>query len=390
MNGTAIASPPDLVGTDGTPSSVSSSTEPSSFHLDAAIVTDPNDFEEIGLSDDHDDKRRELSLPQKPFPGKMQAHRNGPTAMRDLTHVKKPPYPLQTNLPLNTHSVEYLHVGPPQPARVSRTKLSVQPAPVVHSLGSRSRSPGPVPVPPSPGIGAPLHPPTHGVRRTSPNAPKRASWQASNRKTSDQLEEEYDSDDEVPMDTIFYNVPLSPRSARALSATPSPERDSAGANGTASLPDNNASEPAAVAIEVNERSSDGPRGRPEFRAKSWSDAMLELGEEAKELSEALERHADEEMEQVAKGLQKRVETQRKRSPPRTTAIELPPLQLTNGMIDPLPISKEKEAVLSRTRPSWLPPKSKEEEKRHLKEYQRMMRRSQEAGRCTLHTADHGP
>jgi hypothetical protein len=48
------------------------------------------------------------------------------------------------------------------------------------------------------------------------------------------------------------------------------------------------------------------------------------------------------------------------------------------MIDPLPISKEKEAVLSRTRPSWLPPKDPAEEKRHLKEYQRMMAQAAEA------------
>jgi len=48
------------------------------------------------------------------------------------------------------------------------------------------------------------------------------------------------------------------------------------------------------------------------------------------------------------------------------------------MIDPLPISKENEAVLSRTRPSWLPPKDPAEEKRHLKEYQRMMAQAAEA------------
>ena len=48
------------------------------------------------------------------------------------------------------------------------------------------------------------------------------------------------------------------------------------------------------------------------------------------------------------------------------------------MIDPLPISKEKEKVLTRTRPSWLPPKDPKEEKRHLKEYQRMMAASMEA------------
>jgi hypothetical protein len=43
------------------------------------------------------------------------------------------------------------------------------------------------------------------------------------------------------------------------------------------------------------------------------------------------------------------------------------------------VSKEKEAVLSQTRPSWLPPKRKEEEKRHLAEYQKMVQLAEEAG-----------
>jgi hypothetical protein len=58
--------------------------------------------------------------------------------------------------------------------------------------------------------------------------------------------------------------------------------------------------------------------------------------------------------------------------------ELPPLRRTNVMIDPLPVSKEKEAVLSRTRPSWLPPKDPAEEKRHLRQYQKMMAASARA------------
>ena len=115
--------------------------------------------------------------------------------------------------------------------------------------------------------------------------------------------------------------------------------------------------------------------------------MFELGAEAKELSEALERHADKALVQTEKRLQSKSEApapvRRKSSTPSIPAVELPPLQVSNGMIDPLPISKEKKAVLSRTRPSWLPPKSREEEKRHLKEYQKMMRRSQEAGAFCL-------
>jgi hypothetical protein len=61
-----------------------------------------------------------------------------------------------------------------------------------------------------------------------------------------------------------------------------------------------------------------------------------------------------------------------------STVELPPVRKGNIMIDPLPISKEKEKVLTRTRPSWLPPKNPKEEKKHLKEYQRMMAHSLEA------------
>ncbi len=44
-------------------------------------------------------------------------------------------------------------------------------------------------------------------------------------------------------------------------------------------------------------------------------------------------------------------------------------------VDTLPISKEKAAVLTLTRPSWLPPKSKREERRHLAQYEQLMRAS---------------
>lgn len=47
------------------------------------------------------------------------------------------------------------------------------------------------------------------------------------------------------------------------------------------------------------------------------------------------------------------------------------------MMDPLPISKEKEAVLTKTRPSWLPPKDQKEERRHMKEWGQMMARAME-------------
>jgi hypothetical protein len=58
-------------------------------------------------------------------------------------------------------------------------------------------------------------------------------------------------------------------------------------------------------------------------------------------------------------------------------MDMPPVSYGNIMIDPLPISKEKEAVLSKTRPSWLPPKNPQEERKHLREWESMMARAAE-------------
>lgn len=103
------------------------------------------------------------------------------------------------------------------------------------------------------------------------------------------------------------------------------------------------------------------------------------------LTEALEEHATElerkHEEKVQKGesvTRSPGEDGKPRSP-----FELPPLQKPSLMMDPLPMSKEKEAALSRTRPSHLPPKSKEEEEKHLRQYQRMMAAAQEAEKKRL-------
>ena len=123
---------------------------------------------------------------------------------------------------------------------------------------------------------------------------------------------------------------------------------------------------------------------PKTRAKSWNAALEELSEEAKILTEALEAFAIEEGRshnaKVQSGGKDGVIWQPEpRKLVKAKTVELPPLRKSNIMIDPLPISKEKEAVLTRTRPSWLPPKSQKEEKRHLKEYQKIMALSIEAG-----------
>ncbi len=120
-------------------------------------------------------------------------------------------------------------------------------------------------------------------------------------------------------------------------------------------------------------------------------ALSELSEDAKSLTEAFENHAiieeQKQEEAVQNGGSAVRPSMEKLSRAKTSTVELPPLRMNNVMIDPLPISKEKEKFLSRTRPSWLPPKSQKEEKKHLKEYQRMMEFSLEAGMCIFTVND---
>ncbi|KKY14969.1 putative tbc domain [Phaeomoniella chlamydospora] len=131
----------------------------------------------------------------------------------------------------------------------------------------------------------------------------------------------------------------------------------------------------------------GPHYQATFRntrARSWNLAMSDLSEEARVLTEALEYHADDMGRKHEDNVQQGVRSTRpSMEEPKQSSrgiVELPPLQKGNVMIDPLPISKEKEKVLTRTRPSWLPPKDPKEERRHLKEYQRMMAASIDAER----------
>lgn len=126
-----------------------------------------------------------------------------------------------------------------------------------------------------------------------------------------------------------------------------------------------------------------PPGSPGLkppRAKSWTAAMGDLSFEARELTEKLESHADEndEFNPHRRARRQSVVSINKRS--RSVVSKLPPIRRGDVMVDPLPVSREKMAVLSRTRPSWLPPKDPLEEKRHLKQYQAMMAASAEAER----------
>ncbi|EEB05987.1 GTPase activating protein [Schizosaccharomyces japonicus yFS275] len=58
----------------------------------------------------------------------------------------------------------------------------------------------------------------------------------------------------------------------------------------------------------------------------------------------------------------------------------------DDLVDPLPLSKEKQSVLSVGRPSWLPPKSKEEERRHMQEFEQIRKAAERLERQRRHDA----
>lgn len=238
---------------------------------------------------------------------------------------------------------------------------------------------------------------------------RRGSWQPT-RKTAKELEDEYDdTDEDLPDDASLWNVPLSPRplptgstdSSQWIANLPlSKSLDKTNAKSSASrnvgmrsspdLPTDHCHNPRSMRQSVDGLATNSPPTSRQTsqnsirlisdhyplsngRAKSWTVAMSELSEDAQHLTEELEGLADpskfwHDVSYHADNIQR-----------AKTSIDLPPLRTSNVMIDPLPISKEKEKVLSRTRPSWLPPKSQKEEKKHLREYQRMMEMSLQAG-----------
>lgn len=410
----AISRPGSPPGMSSSKSSKTSSLH--SFNSDVGddVIAAVGHFEEIGLEDDTiaDDLSRfhgshpksNLSPTPKPNPympsfasdlRATSAKHVGPkilTQSRDLAHPRaqrdvisltktRPAAPsISTQFrDVNTQSLT-LNVGP-RPRHPNRS-LSARSASSI-STARRYRSPSPNgPPPSSPGS----RDPTLGPK------PRRSSWQ-SNRETQSAStgEKDFDGDDgddDIPDGFILDNVPLSPRppsersSSRPVSASTSPERQpkdrvrSVG-NGTPPVAvDQGSLKSPTWRSDVSSDSQGLAASSPtKGRAKSWTAAISGLNAEAKALTEKLEEHADE-MERRGITLPNPRPTPKPRV--KSALAELPPLRRSNIMIDPLPISKEKEAVLSRTRPSWLPPKDPAEEKKHLKEYQRMMASSVEA------------
>ena len=431
-------SPPGLTSPK---SSKSSSFHSSSYSGADGTLSDVTHFEDIGLDEDPLPLHQELYYsenlkPPTPRLGEFtmsgsRSHTTPTAPTRELVNGgKRPSYPSlheqvedALNRPtqtLNLPSKKGTRRRSPSPSRPSLAMTAM-------SNLTRSRSPSPSNSLHSPAQSRPIPSPNTaqhlGMSPVLDNGRgRRGSWQPSKKSVKELEDEIDDSDEDLPDDASLWNVPLSPRplsertaisptASASASANASPERPSLLSSsynhgGKALLRSPRpASAVSGKQTILNHRGSIPnslgkpryPRGVstgtmpddyafPKTRAKSWNVALSELSEDAKSLTEALENHAGEREYQQQEALQSGRSNTRPSLEKLTkakTSVELPPLRRNNVMIDPLPFSKEKEKVLSRTRPSWLPPKDKKEEKKHLKEYQRMMELSLEAGRSPI-------
>lgn len=415
----APGSPPGLTGSK---SSKSSSYHSSSWSGADGILSDITHFEDIGLDEDHHPFPQSLhgmEKPTRPVPRPDSPK----AAMRELTNSgNQRPYP-RSQGPIKRHSASHSASLPfPGPAAKGlRSPSTPSLAVTAMTNRNRSRSPSPNGAYPTPknlsSPEVPQRPTLAPIKAMNPQA-RRGSWQPS-RKSIKELEAEYnDSDEDLPDDASLWNVPLSPRpptertisisasNSPMISPCTSPERrasfhtfsheSSAQTPKTAPVlmarsplagsmisPPSSPRKPKTLQRGASTGTMPNHFGVMPSRTKSWNVALSELSEEAKSLTQAFENHAvlaeQQREEAVQNGGTSFRPSMEKLSRSKTSTVELPPLRMSNVMIDPLPVSKEKEKVLSRTRPSWLPPKSQKEEKRHLKEYQRMMELSLEAG-----------
>lgn len=364
----------------------SKSSKSSSFHSlnsdDASVLADVGHFEDIGLGDDS-------------VTPKAASHTSRPP--RNLASAKRGPRPKSSfpnfngaGLGSNPRSTTLSTLADPRPTSTLTKGYSTSSVP--QSRRHRSTSPGLSLDPRDPNL---------------PARPRRGSWQVSrDRKSISELEQECDDDDDdddIPDGLFLDNVPISPRPAHerpasrppsVKSVSPSPDRRKSRVRSVG-----NGTPPVAQAqgsLRSPSWKTDGERPPPSplrGKARSWTVALADLNADTKDLLDKLEEHADEMQEVQAKkhGAIARPNTwnpsqsakvdgvyDKKKERVKSSFAELPPLRRSNIMIDPLPISKEKEAVLSRTRPSWLPPKNPAEERRHIREYQKMMTASVKA------------
>lgn len=225
---------------------------------------------------------------------------------------------------------------------------------------------------------------------------RRQSWQDAKRKTVKEREAECDDeDDELPEDAVIWNIPISPRPAQERSPAPStsgsPPQPSPAASTlsrspgpssarTSPAPTSRISQPPSPNTSSRNPS---PPALERQRTHTWEDTYGSLDPDAKTMTEKLEEFQVEfERKQEIKRQQPGLTRSASFTEPEAKSKKpsLPPIRKSDPLIDPFQPSAEKQKYLSRTRPSWLPPKNPKEEKKHLKEYQRMLARIEEAGK----------
>jgi hypothetical protein len=396
-------SPPDL--TD------SKSSKSSSFHSSSLADTvgcDLNHFEDISLDDvraaeDRNDvlrtwSNRSLTSRPKPSPAFYAFTGQQSFSSRDLTAKS---IHRQSRSVSATGSRRYqLPVPGPRSSRQQPRGTFLQPGPP----SFRSRSPSPVGSPTAVSIGTNTSSTFSAPIPHSIVQKRRSSWQPG-RKTVQELEDEYhDSDEEIPDDAVVWNVPISPRHPhqrdfRRSQTDPTPIDASftalASKNLTASLRistqqisndlyDANNLKSSSTSPAPNSPVSDASSDFQSLSSNKTREAALtDLCKEARELTAALEVFAEES----EKDLEAKVQSGHVRHM-KASSVDmclgfgksLPPVRKNDPLVDPLPPSREKERFLTRTRPSWLPPKNPKEEARHLKEFKKMMEQAAEAER----------
>lgn len=167
-----------------------------------------------------------------------------------------------------------------------------------------------------------------------------------------ELQCDYDEgEDDIPADSLAWNVPLSP----ALYAKTQMKRSA-----------------SSLSFSSSSRSKSAPMSRRD--SVRTLDNLSSIKESEPTLffsSQAGLEYLSEDARLLTRVFQDLSPTK-----PSTTlnkpSKRLPPKRRSSDLMDPVPISREKDAVLSRTRPSWLPPKPTHEERRHVHEYQQMM------------------
>ncbi|KIW17444.1 hypothetical protein PV08_04638 [Exophiala spinifera] len=410
LNMTAIASsipgsPPDLSGSRSSKSSSYSSTlsNPDELEPDSII-----NYEEIGLEDDNEPSQltyhsRDISV--QSFASNHELMKSRESVSGDKRHALPQ---LQTQLA--SHRRQESTTPRAIPPRMLTTKRAFTSTENFFPPTNRTRSSSPPQRRALANISntalsaGGLRPLPHSSASSLGLPSRRASWQPQ-RRTVKELEAECnDSDDELPDDASLWNVPVSPhlsgqRSHRssfrgsperelqsssprpipldhAKTAPESPPRSTMHSQIT---PKNRQSASRSSSLTPSASSPSSPRRannlRNNGRTKSWNLAMAGLSEEARIISETLEYHAEAQQQARLENLgndssRESLETFPDGKSTRSSSIQLPPIQ--KSALDFMPMSKEKESILSRTRPSWLPPKDPKEERRHLKEYQRMM------------------